>query len=79
MVIEVKGFGKANVQVLCMRSIRRLFYKLPFKLFLSLNPNPQIFNVEIMRLLLSRVLLRVAIVNFALICRTAHAFTSNSI
>ena len=34
MVIEIKGFGKANVQVLCMRSMSRLFYKLSFKLFL---------------------------------------------
>ena len=34
MVIEIKVFGKANVQVLCMRSLSRLFYKLSFKLFL---------------------------------------------
>ena len=34
MVIEIKVFGKANVQVLCMRSMSRLFYKLSFKLFL---------------------------------------------
>ena len=32
MVIEIKVFGKANVQVLCMRSMSRLFYKLSFKL-----------------------------------------------
>ena len=34
MVIEIKVFGKANVQVLCMRSMSRLFYKLSFKIFL---------------------------------------------
>ena len=34
MVIEIKVFGKANVQVLCMRLMSRLFYKLSFKLFL---------------------------------------------
>ena len=34
MVIEIKVFGKANVQVLCMRSMSRLFHKLSFKLFL---------------------------------------------
>ena len=34
MVIEVKVFGKANVQVLCIRSMSRLFYKPSFKLFL---------------------------------------------
>ena len=34
MVIEMKVFGKVNVQVLCMRSVSRLFYKLSFKLFL---------------------------------------------
>ena len=28
-----KYFGKANVQVLCMRSMGRLFYKLSCKLF----------------------------------------------
>ena len=38
MVIEIKVFGKANVQVLFMRSMRRLFYKLPFKLFLFPQP-----------------------------------------
>ena len=37
MVIEIKVFGKANVQVLCMRSMSRLFYKLSFELF----PFPQ--------------------------------------
>ena len=34
MVIEMKVFGKANVQVLCIRSMSRLFYKTSFKLFL---------------------------------------------
>ena len=34
MVIETKVFGKVNVQVLCMRSMSRLFYKLSLKLFL---------------------------------------------
>ena len=34
MVIEIKVFGKANVQGLCMRPLSRLFYKLSFKLFL---------------------------------------------
>ena len=34
IVIKMKVFGKANVQVLCMRSMSGLFYKLPFKLFL---------------------------------------------
>ena len=34
MAIEMKVFGKANVQILCMRSISRLFYKPSFKLFL---------------------------------------------
>ena len=34
MVIQIKVFGKANIQVLCMRSISRLFYKLSFKFFL---------------------------------------------
>ena len=33
-VIEMKVFGKANVQVLCIRSMSRLFYKLSFELFL---------------------------------------------
>ena len=35
MAIEMKVFGKANVQVLCMRSMSKLLYKLSFKLFLS--------------------------------------------
>ena len=34
MVIEIQVFGKANIQVLCIRSMSRLFYKLSFKLFL---------------------------------------------
>ena len=34
MVIEMKVFGKANVQVLCMKSMSGVFYKLSFKLFL---------------------------------------------
>ena len=34
MVIKMKVFGKANVQVLCMRSMSRILYKLSFKLFL---------------------------------------------
>ena len=34
MVIEMKVCGKSNVQVLCMRSMSRLFYKLSFELFL---------------------------------------------
>ena len=34
MVIGMKVFGKANDQVLCIRSMSRLFYKLSFKLFL---------------------------------------------
>ena len=29
-----ESYGKANVQVLCTRSMSRLFYKLSFKLFL---------------------------------------------
>ena len=29
-----ESFGKADVQVLCTRSMSRLFYKLSFKLFL---------------------------------------------
>ena len=33
MAIEMKVFGKANVQLLCMRSMNRLSYKLLFKLF----------------------------------------------
>ena len=33
IAIEMKVFGKANVQVLYMRSMSRLFYKLSFKLF----------------------------------------------
>ena len=34
MVIEMKVFGKANVQVLCIRSMSRQFYKPSFTLFL---------------------------------------------
>ena len=34
MVIEMKVFGKANVQILYIRSMSRLFYKPSFKLFL---------------------------------------------
>ena len=34
MVAEIKVFGKSNVQVLCIRSTSRLFYKPSFKLFL---------------------------------------------
>ena len=34
MLIEMIVFGKANVQVLCMRSMSRPFYKLSLKLFL---------------------------------------------
>ena len=34
MAIEIKVFGKVNVQILCMRSMSRLFYKPSFKLFL---------------------------------------------
>ena len=33
MAIEMKVFGKANVQVLCMRSMSRLFYKLSLQFF----------------------------------------------
>ena len=32
MMIEMKLSGKAKVHVLCMRSMSRLFYKLPFEL-----------------------------------------------
>ena len=49
MVIEMKVCDKANVHVLCMRSMSRLFYKLPFKLFLFPNPNPVMLTVKIMR------------------------------
>ena len=34
MVIEMTVFAKANVKVLCIRSMSRLFYKLSFKLSL---------------------------------------------
>ena len=34
MVVEIKVFGKANVQVLCIRSMIRLRYKPSFKPFL---------------------------------------------
>ena len=34
MLIEMIVFGKANVHVLYMRSMSRLFYKLSFELFL---------------------------------------------
>ena len=34
MVIDIKVFGNANVQVLCMRSMSRILYKLSFKPFL---------------------------------------------
>ena len=40
MVIEMKVFGKANVQVLCTRSMSRLFYKPSFKLFVFPLPYP---------------------------------------
>ena len=49
MVIEMKVFGKANVQVLCMRSVSRLFYKLSFRLFYFPNPNPKMLTVKIMQ------------------------------
>ena len=48
MVIEMKVFGKANVQVLCTRSVSRLFYKPYFKLFYFPNPNPIMLTVKIM-------------------------------
>ena len=48
MVIEMKVFGKANVRVLCMRSMSRSFYKLSFKLFLF-PLHPIILTVKIMR------------------------------
>ena len=48
MVIEMKVFGKANVQILCIRSMSRLFYKLSFNLFYFPNPNPIILTVKIM-------------------------------
>ena len=38
MVIEMEVSGKGNVQVLCIRSISRLFYKPSFKLFLFPQP-----------------------------------------
>ena len=41
--------GKANVQILCLRSMSRLFYKLIFKLFYSPNPNPKMVTVEMMQ------------------------------
>ena len=47
MVVEIKVFGKANIQVLCMRSMSRLFYKLSLKLFYF--PNPNMLTVKIMR------------------------------
>ena len=47
VVIEIKDFCKANVQVLCMRSMSRLFYKLSFKLFYFPNPNPKMLAVKI--------------------------------
>ena len=37
MTIEMKAFGKANVQGLCIRSMSRL-YKLSLELFLFLQP-----------------------------------------
>ena len=49
MAIEMKVFGKANVQVLCIRSMSRLFYKPSLKLFYFPNPNLLMFTVKIMR------------------------------
>ena len=48
MVIEIKVIGKANVQVLCMRSMSRLFYKLSFKLFYFPSPNPKMLTIKTM-------------------------------
>ena len=52
-VVKLKAFGKANVQVLCMRSMSRLIYKLSFKLFYFPNSNPKMLNAKIMRSCLS--------------------------
>ena len=49
MVIEMKVSGKANVQILYMRSMSRLLYKLSFKLSYFPNPTPKIHTVKIMR------------------------------
>ena len=47
IVIEMKVFGKANVQVLCIRSMNSLFYKLSCKPFYFLNP--KMLTVKTMR------------------------------
>ena len=49
MVIEMDVFGKGNIQVLCIKSISRLFYKPSFKLFLFPNPNPIMLTAKIMQ------------------------------
>ena len=46
MVIEMKVFGKANAQVLSIRSMSRLFYKISCKLFYFPNPNPIMLTVK---------------------------------
>ena len=55
MAIEMKIFGKANAQVLCMGSMSRQFYKLSLNLFHipNPNPNPKMLNAKIMQSSLS--------------------------
>ena len=48
MIIKMKVFGKASVQVLCIRSMSRLFHKPSFNFFYF--SNPILLTVKIMRL-----------------------------
>ena len=86
MAIEMKVFGKANVQVSCMKSMSRLFYTLLIKLFSFPNPNPKVltlkniaaffsplcFCMQPLLLLLSSVALRMRLHNIAFSCFTAE-------
>ena len=46
MVIEMKVSGNANVHVLCMRSMSRLFYKLHLNFFYFRSPNSKMLTVK---------------------------------
>ena len=46
---RIEVFGKANVQVLCIRSMSRYVTNLPLNLFYFPNPNPIMLTVKITR------------------------------
>ena len=77
IAIEMKVLGKADVQVLCMRSMSRLFYKFSSKSFYFPDPNLQMLTAKVMQL--SPFSRASASSHCFALSGTAHAFTPTSI